>query len=57
MKDSIEFVWEMHMAEVDLRPCKASSRKGQDIINFLKDNSPMELYGLSLSDFKKFIKF
>jgi hypothetical protein len=27
-----------------------------DIVNFLKDNSPVELYRLSLLDFKKFIK-
>jgi hypothetical protein len=27
-----------------------------DIINFLKDNSPVELYGLLPSDFEKFIK-
>jgi hypothetical protein len=27
-----------------------------DIVNFLKDNSPVKLYRLSLSDFKKFIK-
>jgi hypothetical protein len=27
-----------------------------DIVNFLKDNSPAELYGLSLLDFEKFIK-
>jgi hypothetical protein len=27
-----------------------------DIVDFLKDNSPIELYGLSLLDFKKFIK-
>jgi hypothetical protein len=28
-----------------------------DIVNFLEDNSPVELYGLSLLDFEKFIKF
>ena len=27
-----------------------------DIVNFLENNSPIELYGLSLLDFKKFIK-
>jgi hypothetical protein len=27
-----------------------------DIVDFLKDNSPMELYELSLLDFEKFIK-
>ena len=29
MKDSIEVVWAMHIAEVDLQPSKASSRKGE----------------------------
>jgi hypothetical protein len=28
-----------------------------DIVDFLEDDSPVELYGLSLSDFKKFMKF
>jgi hypothetical protein len=28
-----------------------------DIVNFLKNNSLAKLYRLSLSDFKKFIKF
>ena len=27
-----------------------------DIVNFLKDDSPVKLYGLSPLDFKKFIK-
>jgi hypothetical protein len=27
-----------------------------DIVNLLKDNSPVELYGLSPLDFEKFIK-
>jgi hypothetical protein len=27
-----------------------------DIVDFLEDNSPVELYGLSPLDFKKFIK-
>jgi hypothetical protein len=27
-----------------------------DIVNFLKNNSPVELYGLSPLDFEKFIK-
>ena len=27
-----------------------------DIVDFLKDDSPVKLYGLSLLDFKKFIK-
>jgi hypothetical protein len=27
-----------------------------DIVNLLKDNSPIKLYGLSPLDFKKFIK-
>jgi hypothetical protein len=27
-----------------------------DIVDFLEDDSPVELYGLSLSDFEKFIK-
>jgi hypothetical protein len=27
-----------------------------DIVNLLKNNSPVELYRLSLSDFEKFIK-
>jgi hypothetical protein len=27
-----------------------------DIVDFLENNSPIELYGLSLLDFKKFIK-
>jgi hypothetical protein len=27
-----------------------------DIVDFLENNSPMELYRLSLLDFKKFIK-
>jgi hypothetical protein len=27
-----------------------------DIVNFLKNNSPVEFYGLLLLDFKKFIK-
>ena len=27
-----------------------------DIVDFLKDNSPVELYGLLFLDFKKFIK-
>jgi hypothetical protein len=28
-----------------------------DIVDFLEDNSPAELYRLSPSDFEKFIKF
>jgi hypothetical protein len=28
-----------------------------DIVDFLKDNSPIKFYRLSLLDFKKFIKF
>jgi hypothetical protein len=27
-----------------------------DIVDFLEDNSPVELYGLSLLDFEKFMK-
>jgi hypothetical protein len=27
-----------------------------DIVDFLEDNSPVKLYGLSLLDFEKFIK-
>jgi hypothetical protein len=28
-----------------------------DIVDLPEDNSPVKLYGLSLSDFEKFIKF